>query len=281
MLLFTSPATLDFHLKEIHTPGITLGLVPTMGALHDGHLELVRRSVAENTLTTASIFVNPLQFNNPDDLTKYPRTLDADCAMLEAAGCDLVFAPSAEEMYAQPPVLKLDFGKLERVMEGAFRPGHFNGVGIVVARLFNIVLPDRAYFGQKDLQQTAVVRRLIADLAFPVELVVCATVRETDGLAMSSRNRRLSPEARALAPLIFLTLNEAKYQLLADQSVAAVKQFVREQFVRQPEFSLEYFEVADADSLQPVKVRHQSEGQTALCVAANLGEVRLIDNVVF
>ncbi len=280
MLLFTSPATLDFHLQEIHPPGVTLGLVPTMGALHDGHLELVKRSVAENTLTAASIFVNPLQFNNPDDLTKYPRTLEADCAMLEAVGCDLVFAPSAEEMYAQPPLLKLDFGKLERVMEGAFRPGHFNGVGIVVARLFNIVQPDRAYFGQKDLQQTAVVRRLIADLAFPVELVVCPTERESDGLAMSSRNRRLSPGARAVAPLIFCTLNEAKDQLLADQSVKAVKEFVREQFAGQSAFGLEYFEVADVDSLQFVKVR-QPEGQTALCVAANLGGVRLIDNVVF
>lgn len=280
MLLFTSPATLDFHLKEIHTPGVTLGLVPTMGALHDGHLELVRRSVAENTLTAASIFVNPLQFNNPDDLTNYPRTVDEDCAMLEAAGCDLVFAPSPEEMYAQPPVLKLDFGKLERVMEGAFRPGHLNGVGIVVARLFNSVHPDRAYFGQKDLQQTAVVRRLIADLAFPVELVVCATVREADGLAMSSRNRRLSPDARVLAPLLFRVLSQAKDQLLVGQSVTAVKEFVREEFAGQPAFSLEYFEVADADSLQPVKVR-QPEGQTALCVAADLSGVRLIDNVVF
>lgn len=280
MLLFTSPATLNFHLKEIHTPGVALGLVPTMGALHDGHLELVKRSVAENTLTAASIFVNPLQFNNPDDLAKYPRTLEADCVMLEAAGCDLVFAPSAEEMYAQPPVLKLDFGKLERAMEGAFRPGHFNGVGIVVARLFNIVQPDHAYFGQKDLQQTAVVRRLIADLAFPVELVVCPTVREADGLAMSSRNRRLSPEARMLAPFIFRTLNEAKDQLLAGESVKSVKQFVRGQFAGQPELLLEYFEVADANSLLPLNNR-QPKGQTALCVAAELGEVRLIDNLIF
>ncbi len=280
MLLFTAPATLDFHLKKIHPPGVTLGLVPTMGALHDGHLELVKRSVAENTLTAASIFVNPLQFNNPDDLTKYPRTLEADCAMLEAAGCDLVFAPSAEEMYAQPPKLKLDFGDLEKVMEGAFRPGHFSGVGIVVARLFNILRPDRAYFGQKDLQQTAVVRRLIEDLALPVELVVCDTVREADGLAMSSRNRRLDQEERALAPLIFQLLNEAKDQLRSGESVKATKQHVREKFAAQPAFRLEYFEVADANSLQPVGAR-QPDGQTALCVAANLGGVRLIDNVVF
>ncbi len=280
MLLFTAPATLNFHLKKIHTPGVTLGLVPTMGALHDGHLELVKRSVSENALTVVSIFVNPLQFNNPDDLIKYPRTLDADRAMLENAGCDLVFAPSAEEMYAQPPRLKLDFGELERVMEGAFRPGHFSGVGIVVARLFNMVQPDRAYFGQKDLQQIAVVRRLIEDFAFPVELVACATVREADGLAMSSRNRRLGPEERALAPLISHTLNGAKDRLLANQSKAAVKQFAREQFARHPEFGLEYFEIADASSLQLVD-RRQPEGQTALCVAVKLGEVRLIDNIVF
>ena len=280
MLRFTSPATLDFHLKEIHHPGITIGLVPTMGALHNGHLELVKRSVAENTLTAVSIFVNPLQFNNPDDLTKYPRTLKADCAMLETAGCDLVFAPSAEEMYAEPPILKMDFGNLEEVMEGAFRPGHFNGVGIVVARLFNIFQPDRAYFGQKDLQQTAVVRRLIEDLAFPVQLVVCATVREADGLAMSSRNRRLDTADRKLAPFIFRTLNEAKGQLVAGRSVETVQEFVREQFAGESAFSLEYFEVADLTSLQPVEVR-QPQGQTALCVAANLGGVRLIDNVVF
>ncbi|WP_373511364.1 pantoate--beta-alanine ligase [Persicitalea sp.] len=280
MLLFTAPADLKSHLEEIHGPKTTLGLLPTMGALHNGHLELMRRAVAENDLTVASIFVNPLQFNNPDDLTKYPRTLDEDCAMLEAAGCDLVFAPSAEDMYAQPPTLKLDFGQLEHVMEGAFRPGHFNGVGIVVARLFHIVQPDRAYFGQKDLQQVAVVRRLVEDLAFPLELVVCPTVREADGLAMSSRNRRLNPQERVLAPLIFRTLSEAKERLLAGQTVADVKQRVREQFARQPEFSLEYFEVADARSLQPVAAT-LSDGQTALCIAANLGAVRLIDNVLF
>ena len=280
MLLFTHPAPLRDHLRTVHNPETTLGLVPTMGALHGGHVELVKRSVAENALTAASIFVNPLQFDNPNDLKKYPRTLEKDCAMLEAAGCDVVFAPSAKEMYDQPPRLKLDFGDLERVMEGTFRPGHFNGVGIVVARLFNMVQPDRAYFGQKDWQQVAVVRRLIEDLAFPVELVACPTVREDDGLAMSSRNRRLSPRERELAPLIYRTLTEAKERLIAGQSAQKVKRFAQSQFAQQPEFALEYFEVADAGSLQPVKVR-QAEGQTALCTAAQLGKVRLIDNVVF
>lgn len=251
-----------------------------MGALHEGHIQLVKRAVEENTQAIASIFVNPLQFNNPDDLTKYPRTLDEDCALLEAAGCTLIFAPSAEEMYQQPPALRLDFGNLEHVMEGAYRPGHFNGVGIVVARLFNMVQPDRAYFGQKDLQQVAVVRQLIEDLAFPLELVVCPTVREADGLAMSSRNRRLGLEHRIIAPLIHKSLEEARKMLSAGYAVEEAKQHVRTQFTRYPDFLLEYFEVANAHSLQPVEVV-QPTGQTALCLAAHLGGVRLIDNVVF
>ncbi|GHB57840.1 pantoate--beta-alanine ligase [Persicitalea jodogahamensis] len=280
MFLVTDPYTLKEHLRKLLGTDNSLGLVPTMGALHDGHLELVKRSVHENALTVVSIFVNPLQFNNPDDLTKYPRTLDEDCAMLEAVGCDIVFAPSAEEMYANPPRLKLDFGDLERVMEGAFRPGHFNGVGIVVARLFNMVQPARAYFGQKDWQQVAVVRRLIEDLSFPIELVACPTVREADGLAMSSRNRRLSDHEREIAPLIHRTLQEAKHQLQSGISIQKVKQLVSGKFARQPEFALEYFEIADATTLQPLDAL-PPEGKTALCVAAQLGAVRLIDNVVF
>jgi pantoate--beta-alanine ligase len=280
MLLFTSPFQLKKHLDQIHLPTRSLGFVPTMGALHDGHLELIRRSVSENEYTAASIFVNPLQFNNPDDLQKYPRTLEADCALLEEAGCDLVFAPSAEEMYTQPPVLKLDFGSLENVMEGAYRPGHFNGVGLVVARLFNMVRPTRAYFGQKDLQQVAVVRRLIEDLAFPVTLVPCPTVREADGLAMSSRNRRLGLEYRIRAPFIYQSLTEARDLLLSGSSVEEIKNTMRERYAQRPAFLLEYFEVANAHSMQLVDER-QAEGQTALCLAAHLDGVRLIDNVVF
>lgn len=280
MLIFTSPDLLKNHLYQIHTYSVSLGLVPTMGALHEGHIELVKRSVAENTFTAASIFVNPLQFNNPDDLQKYPRTLEEDCALLEAVGCDVVFAPSAEEMYQEPPVLKLDFGALEHVMEGAFRPGHFNGVGIVVARLFNMIRPDKAYFGQKDLQQVAVVRRLIQDLGFPIELIPCATVREADGLAMSSRNRRLSLEHRIRAPFIYQTLTLAKEQLLLGNPVETVREMVRERFSQRPAFLLEYFEVTHAANLQLVDSL-QAEGQTALCISAHIGGVRLIDNVVF
>jgi pantoate--beta-alanine ligase len=251
-----------------------------MGALHEGHIELVKRAVRENPITVVSIFVNPIQFNNQDDLTGYPRTLGEDCALLESAGCDLVFAPSVDEMYEHSPSLRLDFGNLEHVMEGAFRPGHFSGVGVVVARLFNMVQPDKAYFGQKDLQQVAVIRRLIQDLAFPVELTVCPTVREADGLAMSSRNRRLSLEHRAMAPFIHQTLTEAQRQLASGGSVGLIKQFVRNEFALHPEFLLEYFEIANARNLGLME-NPQPENETALCMAAHLGCVRLIDNVIF
>ncbi len=279
MRIFTSPAILRLHLREIHIPEVTLGLLPTMGALHEGHLELARRAVAENTVTIASIFVNPLQFDNPDDLARYPRTLEADCALLEAAGCEMVFAPSPAEMYGQAPALRLDFGTLEHVMEGAYRPGHFNGVGIVVSRLFHMIQPDRAYFGQKDYQQVAIVRQLITDLAFPIELVACPTVREADGLAMSSRNRRLSLDQRVAVPLIYQSLQAAKTQLLAGVPVEDVKKFVREQFAGNETFLLEYFEIADALTLQPL-TNDPLSASAVLCIAAHMGGVRLIDNML-
>lgn len=280
MLIFTSPSSLRSHLKASQKSTDSLGLVPTMGALHEGHIELVKRAVQENTITVASIFVNPIQFNNSDDLTKYPRTFDEDCALLDAVGCDVVFAPSVEEMYEHAPTLRLDFGDLEHVMEGAYRPGHFNGVGVVVARLFNMVQPDQAYFGQKDLQQVAVIRRLIQDLAFPVALTMCPTVREADGLAMSSRNRRLSLQHRAMAPFMHQTLQAAQQQLRSGETVELIKRFVREEFATHPEFLLEYFEVANATTLGLVDCL-QPENETALCITAHLGGVRLIDNVVF
>lgn len=280
MQILTDSSALRAYIGKIQNRVDSLGFVPTMGALHEGHLELVGKSVGENTHTLVSIFVNPIQFNNPEDLDKYPRTLEADCALLDAAGCDAVFAPSVGEMYPKPPLLTLGFSDLENTMEGAFRPGHFNGVGIVVARLFNMVQPNRAYFGQKDLQQVAVIRRLIQDLAFPIELVVCPTVREADGLAMSSRNRRLSLEHRAMAPFVFQTLQAAKQQLMEGRSVEGVKNYVRQEFAKHPEFLLEYFEVAHALSLR-VMDHVQPAGETALCMAAHLDGVRLIDNIVF
>jgi len=279
MHLLTTLADLRQYVNDQKRQGYTLGLVPTMGALHGGHLALVAASRAANDRTVASVFVNPIQFNNPDDLARYPRTLDADAAVLDAAGCDAVFAPSAAEMYPRPPALKFDFGTLETVMEGRFRPGHFNGVGVVVAKLFHLVQPDRAYFGQKDLQQCAVVKRLVEDLSFPLELVVCPTQREPDGLAMSSRNRNLTPEERALAPFIFAELTKAKTALAEGQAVEPVKTVVERRFSQTPAFRLEYFEVADPATLEPLAGLLEGH-PAALCVAAHLGNVRLIDNVL-
>ncbi|MGM9506477.1 pantoate--beta-alanine ligase [Larkinella sp. GY13] len=266
---------LDFQRRTVHS----IGLVPTMGALHAGHLTLVEASKAQNDLTVCSIFVNPTQFNNPDDLARYPHTLEADCQLLEEAGCDLVFAPSVDEIYPTNPLMKLNFGELETVLEGAFRPGHFNGVGIVVSKLFNIIQPDRAYFGQKDLQQVAVVKRLIRDLGFQLELVRMPIVREDDGLAMSSRNRNLSSAERQEAPVLFQALTQAQDILRNDGTLDTAKTAVEGYLQNHPAFRLEYFEIANADTLQPVE-QLQAPGATALCIAAHLGKTRLIDNLI-
>lgn len=280
MHIFPTIADLRAYLRTQRAQGKSVGFVPTMGALHEGHLSLIEASNAQNDLTVCSIFVNPIQFNNPDDLARYPRTLETDCELLQTVGCDAVFAPSVQEMYPEKSLLTFDFGDLERVMEGKFRPGHFNGVGVVVSKLFNIVQPDRTYFGQKDLQQVAVVRRMMIDLGFQIELHPRPTLREADGLAMSSRNRNLTADERALAPHIYAGLSAAKASLLGGRSPADVKAWMDAHFAQQPAFRLEYFEIVNAFSLQDV-TELQPEGQTALCIAAHLGKVRLIDNIVF
>lgn len=280
MQIFNTISETQQYLKAQQRAGKTIGFVPTMGALHDGHISLIERAKTENDLAVCSIFVNPTQFNNSEDLKKYPRTLEHDCEMLLPAGCDVVFVPSAEEIYPSLPQLKMDFGTLETVMEGKFRPGHFNGVGIVVSKLFNIIKPEKAYFGLKDLQQVAVIRRMVQDLSFDLEIIPCPTLRETDGLAMSSRNTRLSPEARALAPQIYKVLNLAKEKLQAGASVCEMQTAVNEHFANFSAFELEYFEAADFDTLLPIEAKI-ADGKTALCVAAFLGGVRLIDNIVF
>ncbi len=257
-----------------------LGFVPTMGALHEGHLELVRQAKSENSFVVCSIFVNPAQFNNPEDLERYPRTLEKDSELLRSVGCDVLFVPSVKEMYPFPLDLRIDFGTLETVMEGAFRPGHFNGVGVVVSKLFNIVQPDRAYFGQKDLQQTAIINSLIRNLSYPVELRICPTVREPDGLAMSSRNVRLTAYERALAPEIYRILSECRTSLQENKPVRQALEEAIAEFEHQPAFRVEYLELADAATLAPVDAL-QAEGNNALCVAVQLGKVRLIDNLVF
>ena len=280
MKVFSTVLDLRTYLKNERTNGKSIGFVPTMGALHAGHISLIEAARAANDLTVCSIFVNPTQFNNPEDLARYPRTLAVDCQLLQVAGCEVVFAPSAQEMYPETAQIKFDFGALERVMEGQFRPGHFNGVGVVVSKLFNIVQPDRAYFGQKDLQQVAVVRRLMLDLGFQIELHTCPTLREADGLAMSSRNANILPEHRPVATAIFHALSQAKVLILAGQTAQTVRKEIDEIFAQYPDFKLEYFEIVNLYSLVAVTDR-QPEGQTALCVAAFLGKVRLIDNFVF
>jgi pantoate--beta-alanine ligase len=280
MQIFTTLRSLRDFIISAKAAGKSIGFVPTMGALHEGHASLVRRAVTENEVVIGSIFVNPIQFNNAEDLAKYPRTLEEDCQILKELGCNAVFAPSVEEMYPVKPELTLNFGALEQVMEGALRPGHFNGVGIVLSRLFNWVQPDTAYFGQKDFQQVAIVKRLIRDLGFPVQLVVCATLREADGLAMSSRNRRLPEAERALAPLIYQILQRAEARLKEGISSSEVVVLAEKEFGYEPAFGLEYIQVVNATDLQEVEQR-QEEGNTAICVAVTLGPVRLIDNTVF
>lgn len=279
MEILTTAAALQAYTENCRRAGQQIGLVPTMGALHEGHLQLVRAAAAECDVVIASIFVNPTQFNNPDDFRLYPRLPEADALMLAPAGCTALFLPSVAEMYPHPAVVQFDFGALERVMEGEHRPGHFNGVATVVSKLFHLSRPHRAYFGQKDFQQVAIVRQLISDLTFDLELVAFPTVREADGLAMSSRNRRLSPEARALAPRLYECLQAAAQLVRAGQTGPAVQAAVRGQLAAVPGLELEYIAVADADTLQPLAEAYTGRS-VVLCLAAHLGGVRLIDNVV-
>lgn len=258
----------------------SVGFVPTMGALHAGHISLIKQAKLDNKLCVCSIFVNPTQFNNPEDLVKYPRTLEADIAKLEEAGCDVVFVPDVTEIYPTPVSLSINFGRLEEILEGAFRPGHFNGVGIVVSKLFHIVKPAKAYFGLKDLQQCAVINRLVKDLSFDLELVFCDTIREDDGLAMSSRNVRLHAEARKAAPFINSSLRKGKDLILSGTSSKETKKIITEDFSARAEFDLEYFEIVDFETLESIET-YDNQRKTALVIAAHLGGVRLIDNVVF
>jgi pantoate--beta-alanine ligase len=250
-----------------------------MGALHEGHLSLVKRCNAQNDYTVVSIFVNPAQFNNPEDLEKYPRNSTRDLALLEAHNCDVVFMPSVEEMYPRPTRLRIDFGQVENRLEGAFRPGHFHGVGLVVSKLFNIVQPARAYFGQKDLQQYVIINQLVNDLSFPVSLHCEPIVREETGLAMSSRNERLTPLEREKASALFKALKSAEEQVCTgNKSFAEISQDMMEWLSAQ-DVRPEYFEIVKAEDLGEVH-REDLPVELAICVAAFVGEVRLIDNII-
>ena len=267
------------YLIDSKSDGKRVGLVPTMGALHKGHLSLVERCVRENDICVVSVFVNPTQFNDKHDLETYPRTLEADCALLESAGCDYVFAPSVKEMYPEPDTRTFDFGTVMQVMEGARRPGHFNGVAQVVSKLFYIVEPDNAYFGEKDFQQIAVIRAMVKQLQIPVQINACPIVREADGLALSSRNTRLTPALRQKAPLIARTLQESK-RLAATKSVQEVIDYVVTTLNAEPDLEVEYYEIVDGDSL--VSIRDWKDTTYAVgCVTVYCGEVRLIDNIKY
>jgi pantoate--beta-alanine ligase len=279
MDLLTTTASLQAYSETTRRAGQRIGFVPTMGALHDGHLQLVRAAANDCDVVIASIFVNPTQFNNLEDFRHYPRLPETDATLLRSAGCTALFLPSVEEMYPQPTMLKFNFGALESVMEGAHRPGHFNGVATVVSKLFHLARPHLAYFGQKDWQQVAVVKQLVADLSFDLEIVAYPTIRESDGLAMSSRNRRLSPEERAVAPQLYQVLTQAAAQVRQGVLPAQVQAEALATLAQEPRFGPEYVEVADAQTLQPL-TDYAPGRAVVLCLAVHLGAVRLIDNVL-
>jgi pantoate--beta-alanine ligase len=279
MEVIESKEKLKARLDAIRAKGEKIGFVPTMGALHDGHLSLVQASRMENDKTVVSIFVNPTQFNDPNDLKNYPRTIEQDILLLEGVGCDLVFIPSIEEIYPEPDTRVFDFDPVDKVMEGAFRPGHFNGVAQVVSRLFGLVPANRAYFGEKDYQQLAIIRRLTRLLQIPMEIIGCPIVREADGLAMSSRNMLLEPERRKSATLISRTLLESTGKT-KQHTIEEVKTWVVEQINTDPLLEVEYFEIVDKDLLQPV-TGWSTPDERVGCVAVRAGKVRLIDNVKY
>ena len=257
--------------------GKMVGFVPTMGALHAGHISLVRQCRVENEFCVVSIFVNPTQFNNASDLKHYPRTMEADCALLEGENVDVVFTPTVTDVYPVPDTRQFDFGVIDTVMEGEHRPGHFNGVAQVVSRLFNIVEPDASYFGEKDFQQIAIIKEMVKQLELSVKVVACPIVREEDGLAMSSRNTRLTAEHRHVAPLIAQVL-KASQAMLASKSVNEVMQYVIDRINAAPLLEVEYFDIVDALSLQSSKAWDE-KGEKFGCIAVFAGDIRLIDNI--
>lgn len=267
------------ELKQFREEGKLIGFVPTMGALHEGHASLVRRAVAENDVVVVSVFVNPTQFNDSNDLVKYPRTLEADCRLLEKEGATLVFAPSVEEMYPEPDTRRFHYAPLDTVMEGKYRPGHFNGVCQIVSKLFLIVEPHYAYFGEKDFQQLAIIREMVVRLDMPVRIVGCPIVREEDGLALSSRNVRLSAEDRTHALAISRTLFDSLTYSKA-HTVAETQTFVEKAIAESEGLELEYFELVDGNTLQKISSWDETDYAVG-CITVYCGEVRLIDNIKY
>lgn len=265
-------------IEEVKLKGLSTGFVPTMGALHEGHLELIRKAKNENDFVSCSIFVNPIQFNKAEDLKNYPRNIENDIKKLGKLGCDLVFIPSVEEMYPEPDNTIYDFGNLEKVMEGKHRPGHFNGVAVVVKKLFDIIEPDRSYFGEKDFQQLTVIKALVNNFKMPVKIVPCPTVREPDGLAMSSRNRRLTANERKIAPAIYRALKDVS-KIASVKNVKELKDYYFQQLEKYPQMKIEYFEISNIEDLFPVE-EFEKDKKYVACTAVFLGKVRLIDNII-
>ena len=277
MEIVHSASVLDEMLQPFRLAGKTIGFVPTMGALHEGHATLVKRCAAENDLCVVSIFVNPTQFNNIEDLKHYPRTPEKDYLLLESIGTDIIFTPSVEEVYPEPDKRVFDFGMLDKVMEGHFRPGHFNGVAQVVSKLFTVVRPDKAYFGEKDFQQLAIVREMVRQLQLPVVIVGVPTVREADGLAMSSRNQRLSEEQKKNASQIQRVLR-ASDAMRGGYTPGQVADYVVGEINNVPGLSVEYYEIVDGNTLQPIS-SWEKTAYAVGCIAVFCGDVRLSDNI--
>jgi pantoate--beta-alanine ligase len=266
-------------LEEKQKQGLLIGFVPTMGALHQGHFSLVEKAGQQTNCVVVSIFVNPTQFNDKGDLERYPRDLQKDINLLSSTACQLIFAPEVNEIYPEPDTRKFNFGMLEQVMEGRFRPGHFNGVAQVVSRLFDIVQPDKAFFGQKDFQQLAIIKEMVRRMNFPVEIVPCPIIREADGLAMSSRNMLLTHEQRQNAVHISATLFEAQNKT-SECSVNELRDWVVNRINENECLNTEYFEIVNGTNLQPI-LSWNDPGEKVGCIAVHCGKIRLIDNVEF
>ncbi|MDX9891615.1 MAG: pantoate--beta-alanine ligase [Bacteroidales bacterium] len=275
MVLISSIEKLKEVLFRVKSNGKSVGLVPTMGALHEGHLSLLERAKAESQVVVATIFVNPIQFNNSDDLKNYPRTLDSDLNLIQDLA-DIVFAPSVDEIFPTPPSEKYDFGALESVMEGASRPGHFNGVATIVKRLFDYVNPDKAFFGEKDFQQLAIIKDLVKQSQLDITIVPCPIVREPNGLAMSSRNQRLTPTERDIAAKVYEILNHSLE--LAHTKPDLILNYVISEVNQIKDIRLEYFQIVDDTTLQNVDIFEEGKGVVG-CIAFYIRDVRLIDNI--
>ena len=278
MKVVTTKKELISYINDFRKKGKTIGLVPTMGALHEGHLSLVRECKKNTDITVVSIFVNPTQFNDPEDLKRYPRTPEQDISLLNTVDCDLVFLPTVEEIYPEKDIRKFNFGYLENIMEGARRHGHFNGVGQVVSRLFDIVTPDKAFFGMKDFQQIAIIKNMVQQLNYKIDIVSCPIIREASGLALSSRNMLLDEEHKKNAPHIYATLKKAR-NLVAQMSVDDLKKWITDQIDSNPYLKTEYVEIVDNTTLQIIQ-NWNEKNDRVVCVAVHAGKIRLIDNIV-